>query len=62
MTKFLCLLGFHTFEYEESVLTGKRFKVADIAELIAKPELIAFAFMSPLVVLIIYVGVVMNGF
>ena len=27
MTKFLCLLGFHTFEYEENILTGKRYKV-----------------------------------
>ena len=23
MTKILCLFGVHTFEYEESVLTGK---------------------------------------
>ena len=27
MTKILCLLGFHTFEYEENILTGKRYKV-----------------------------------
>lgn len=25
--KILCLFGFHTFEYEESILTGKRYKV-----------------------------------
>ena len=62
MTKILCLFGFHTFEYEESVLTGKRYKVCRHCGLIVKPELIAFAFMSPLVVLIIYAGVMMNGF
>ena len=26
MTKILCLFGFHAFEYEESILTGKRKK------------------------------------
>ena len=62
MTKILCLFGFHAFEYEENILTGKRYKVADIAASIVKPELIAFALMSPLVFLIIYAGVVMNGF
>ena len=27
MTKLLCLFRFHAFEYEESILTGKRYKV-----------------------------------
>ena len=27
MTKILCLLGFHAFEYEENILTGKQYKV-----------------------------------
>lgn len=27
MTKILCLFGFHTFEYEENILTGKQYKV-----------------------------------
>lgn len=27
MTKFLCLFGLHTWEYEENILTGKKFKV-----------------------------------
>ena len=34
MTKFLCLLGLHDFEYEESVL-----KFVGIAGLIVKPDL-----------------------
>ena len=36
--------------------------LAIIAVIIVKPELIAFAFMSPLVFLIIYVGVMGNGY
>ena len=56
MTKIPCLFGFHTFEYEESVLTGKRYKVCRHCGVNHEAELIALVF------LIIYVGVVMNGF
>ena len=59
-----------SYAYSDSMLSSmkKAFwqasstKYADIAGLIVKPELLAFAVMSPVVFFIIYVGVMMNGF
>ena len=64
-------LDFYQFRLKPRTITLNNIEVPcnkskhdkdDIAGLIVKPELLAFAFMSPLVALIIYVGVVMNGF